>query len=578
MRNYSVNEVGSYISKGYWAEFGQTAPKLSETITVNLSSLTPENQWLARVALAAWSEVGFTFIETSPSYADLLLTDDASGAQTSWTRPYGLPTANVGPDFTHYYGSHVGSYTYQSWLHEIGHALGLGHTGNYNGIGTYGVDNDFANDSWQMSVMSYFSQDDNTSIDADFAYVLTPMPGDIAAVEKLYPGMKSDANTGDTTYFWNSNATGFYGYIMQIIYNVFGRNPVTLTLIDRGGRDKLDFSRDAYGVDIDLTPGAASTAFGVTGSIVIERKTLIENVIGSYHDDKLAGNWAGNFISGRGGDDVILGRDGNDLLLGGDGNDRIGGGNGNDRLRGGAGNDKLSGDAGNDRLRGEAGRDRVEGKKGNDELHGNNGSDKLIGGSGNDKLYGGNHSDVLIGDSGRDRVDGGKHDDKLEGGGGHDTLRGGNGDDLLYGGNHNDILIGGGGSDRLFGGKHDDQLRGYSGNDTLAGQKGDDRVLGGDGNDRIISESGIDRVTGGAGADEFVFKGGMQIITDFRDDLDELLIDRGALGYGGLSKSQVISRAEVDDGDTIIDLGNGDKIKLLGVDNPNDLYDDLIFI
>ncbi len=43
------------------------------------------------------------------------------------------------------------SYTLRDWsIHEIGHSLGSGHAGAYNGSATYGVDNVYANDTWQM--------------------------------------------------------------------------------------------------------------------------------------------------------------------------------------------------------------------------------------------------------------------------------------------------------------------------------------------------------------------------------------------------------------------------------------------
>ncbi len=50
------------------------------------------------------------------------------------------------------------SYGYQTYIHEIGHALGLGHQGPYNGSATYGTNNIFTDDTWQFAVMSYFPQ------------------------------------------------------------------------------------------------------------------------------------------------------------------------------------------------------------------------------------------------------------------------------------------------------------------------------------------------------------------------------------------------------------------------------------
>jgi hypothetical protein len=50
----------------------------------------------------------------------------------------------------------IDSYGYQTYIHEIGHALGLGHQGPYNGSASYSTNAVYANDTWQYSIMSYF--------------------------------------------------------------------------------------------------------------------------------------------------------------------------------------------------------------------------------------------------------------------------------------------------------------------------------------------------------------------------------------------------------------------------------------
>ena len=78
---------------------------------------------------------------------------------------------NVPEDYHIEFGTTLGSWTFVAYLHEIGHALGLGHPGPYpndfdNASATYGVENIFLNDSYQVSIMSYFRQTDNTYINA----------------------------------------------------------------------------------------------------------------------------------------------------------------------------------------------------------------------------------------------------------------------------------------------------------------------------------------------------------------------------------------------------------------------------
>ena len=66
----------------------------------------------------------------------------------------------------------------------------------------------FSHDSWQYSVMSYFSQSTNTTINASDAYPITPMIADIVAIQNLY-GSPIEINAGDTVYGYESNVEGY---------------------------------------------------------------------------------------------------------------------------------------------------------------------------------------------------------------------------------------------------------------------------------------------------------------------------------------------------------------------------------
>ena len=76
----------------------------------------------------------------------------------------------------------------------------------------------------------------------------------------------------------------------------------------------------------------------------------VENLIGSTHDDILAGDRRDNDIDGLAGDDTLYGGPGggDDVMAGGLGNDRLFGGQGNDTLNGGQGDDRLAAGPGAD--------------------------------------------------------------------------------------------------------------------------------------------------------------------------------------------------------------------------------------
>lgn len=643
MRKFSVDEIGNYIADDYWENTGNWHPPLlGATISVNITSLTAANQALVKLALMAWSELGFKFTFSGSTNADILMTDDFNGAYTDWVDRQGRPLINVGPDFTAAGGSDFDGYTYQTWLHEIGHSLGLGHTGAYNGIGTYGVDNVFTNDSWQMSVMSYFPQDENSSIDASFAYVLTPMPGDIAGIEQLYD-LDAEPGKGNTVYLWGTNATGIHGVIGRELQAGRLDEPVTMTIMDHSGVDTLNFAGSNQAVKLDLRPGSINSALGLKGNILIERGTMIERANGSSTHDVIRGQQAGNLLDGRAGNDVLDGREGNDLLRGGTGNDTLIGGTGNDVLHGQSGADRLDGGSGRDTARfdsvattvdlavqsrnagGAAGDrlisiERIEGGNrtdhlsgdrfhnllssagGNDVLNGRAGNDTLLGGANGDTLLGGDGNDILVGGSGGDRLNGGAGRDVAYYTGGAVTvdlarqnlntgdargdvlysiedINGSAGHDRLRGDRFNNILSGKDGNDVLDGRNGNDTLNGDNGNDLLVGGGGNDRLFGGAGNDRLVSQSGSDTVWGGLGADDFEFWGGQLRIVDFQNDVDELVLNRAQLGLSsGTTIDDILDIAQVINGDTQIRLGNGQLVILYDVDNVNELANDLILI
>ena len=78
--------------------------------------------------------------------------------------------------------------------------------------------------------------------------------------------------------------------------------------------------------------------------------TGIEHLVGSNHNDILAGDGEDNYLDGGDGDDVLYGgpAGGDDEMYGGNGDDRIFGGKGNDILTGGEGSDYLKGGPGED--------------------------------------------------------------------------------------------------------------------------------------------------------------------------------------------------------------------------------------
>jgi len=352
---------------------------------------------------------------------------------------------------------------YALLVHEIFHALGLKHPGNYDGPNTpspQAIGNFLgeAEDSTAYTVMSYRDAAQGQPSSGGIYDVLT--------LQYLYGQRLSE--TGNNIY----SLTDDQGAVLE-------------TLIDGGGVDLIDLSAITVGAFLDLREGAfSSVGLAAPGVAAIDNRaiafgTQIENATGTHFDDTLAGNALANTLSGKAGRDQLIGFGGNDILDGGANPDF-----GNiPRFIG----DAVSYlDTGATSVMVDLSLGRAE--------DGLGGIDTLIG---IEDVIGTNGNDILLGDNGRNGFRGFGGDDVIDGRG-NDPLRE---DFVSYfldpAAVTVDLLTGAardgfGGTDSLRGienvngSVYSDTLRGDSGRNMLQGLNGDDVITGGDGIDTSI--------------------------------------------------------------------------------------------
>ena len=152
---YTADQIADYLAVGFWQDNGQQTRSFDVqaggTITVNLNGLDATGKATALQALEAWTAVsGLNF--TQSTNAMITFDDTQSGAyNSSYTSGTTITSSHVN---VHTSWQSYGEYYLQTYIHEIGHALGLGHMGSYNGSAEYGTNNSFTNDSWQASVIT----------------------------------------------------------------------------------------------------------------------------------------------------------------------------------------------------------------------------------------------------------------------------------------------------------------------------------------------------------------------------------------------------------------------------------------
>ncbi|MCA3287524.1 MAG: M10 family metallopeptidase C-terminal domain-containing protein [Roseomonas sp.] len=422
---YTLDQIADFLITGYWSYNGahRWSTASDNIITYNLTALTAEGQTLARAAFQTWANVANLVFQEVSLGGDILFDDNESGAfadgNWDWSGRITSMRVNVSTQWLVDSGTTLDSYSFQTYVHEIGHALGLGHGGDYNGWATYGVDNHYQNDNWSYSIMSYFDQSDAGF--GSYRFVMGPSLADIVAMHRIY-GANTTFNSGNSVYGRNATASSLYDFAAYATTPAF-------SIYDTGGSDTLDASGFSMNQTINLNAEAFSSIGGLTNNISIARGVIIEGAVGGNGADSVLGNAGNNLLFGNAGADTLDGGAGNDSLDGGAGDDRLIGGSGTDiidysRFSGAISFNLASGTAtgsgiGTDTLVdiegavGGSGADSVLGNAGNNLLSGNAGADTLDGGAGSDNLYGDAGNDMLIADGSGDYLNGGDGDDVI---------------------------------------------------------------------------------------------------------------------------------------------------------------------
>ncbi|HJN35670.1 MAG TPA: M10 family metallopeptidase [Prochlorococcaceae cyanobacterium Fu_MAG_50] len=305
-----------------WAEAIDSIQSVCDIEFVNRGENNAENVelWLYSVRNNS-DELGFAFTPGS---------DDDEGLVAVGWRAYknrnGKFTSSIAP----------GSYHWITYIHELGHAIGLKHP---HDRGMRGEDRfpglrqnsdqlrdagSFGQNAQPYTMMTYVDKKAKNGLvsSSELAYGFLKTPGalDIATLQHMY-GINRNTATGDDVYVlptFNEEGVGW------------------VSIWDAGGWDRLDGSKSNEKITLDLRNATLDLGLHAGGYV-----SQVEGVYGGF---TIAHDWDGVSLGDEAGLCVIEEAEGGsaaDVLIGNHVANRLIGGPGADRLTGGLGGDEF---------------------------------------------------------------------------------------------------------------------------------------------------------------------------------------------------------------------------------------------
>ncbi|HYE51125.1 MAG TPA: M10 family metallopeptidase C-terminal domain-containing protein [Azospirillaceae bacterium] len=276
------------------------------------SAFTPFNAAqliAARLAVGLWDDVlAISFREAPEDGAQILMGNTSYRNFQAYAQHPGEAKGGdiwVNPTKSSNQQLVNGQYGLYTLIHELGHAIGLSHAGDYDagsGAGgtSYAGEALYRQDTQQYTAMSYFGALATLTYHGmPPRYAATPLLHDILAAQALY-GPDLATRGGDTVYGYGSTAG-------RSAFDFNRTKQPVVAIWDAGGVDTLDLSGGTAAAVVTLAQGGLSDVNGFKGNVAVAFGTQLENAVGTAFADRIAGNELPNLLQGGAGDDTLEG-------------------------------------------------------------------------------------------------------------------------------------------------------------------------------------------------------------------------------------------------------------------------------